>query len=90
MNIKSTIPTIIIGASTPFLHSCKQTTKPIETVAQTAFSKIEKNAKLQTIIKDSLSYKMTDKPQTIDINLSCKCGDFAKMLSMINDKTLIF
>ena len=52
MNIKSTIPTIIIGASTPFLHSCKQTTKPIETVAQTAFSKIEKNAKLQTIIKD--------------------------------------
>lgn len=30
---------------------------------------------------------MTDK---IDINLSCKCGDFAKMLSMINDKTLIF
>ena len=33
---------------------------------------------------------MTDKSQTIDINLSCKCGDFAKMLSMINDKTLIF
>ena len=33
---------------------------------------------------------MTDKPQTININLSCKCGDFAKMLSMINDKTLIF
>lgn len=33
---------------------------------------------------------MTDKPQTIDINLSCKCGDFAKMLSMINEKTLIF
>ena len=33
---------------------------------------------------------MTDKPQTIDINLNCKCGDFAKMLSMINDKTLIF
>ena len=30
---------------------------------------------------------MTDK---IDINLNCKCGDFAKMLSMINDKTLIF
>lgn len=30
------------------------------------------------------------KPQTININLSCKCGDFAKMLSMINDKTLIF
>lgn len=33
---------------------------------------------------------MTDKPQTININLNCKCGDFAKMLSMINDKTLIF
>lgn len=33
---------------------------------------------------------MTDKSQTIDINLSCKCGDFAKMLSMINEKTLIF
>ena len=36
---------------------------------------------------------MTDekiKPQTININLSCKCGDFAKLLSMINDKTLIF
>lgn len=33
---------------------------------------------------------MTDKPQTIDINLSCKCGDFAKLLSMINDKTLFF
>ena len=33
---------------------------------------------------------MTDKPQKIDINLNCKCGDFAKMLSMINDKTLIF
>ena len=36
---------------------------------------------------------MTDekiKQQTININLSCKCGDFAKMLSMINDKTLIF
>lgn len=33
---------------------------------------------------------MTDKPQTIDINLSCKCGDFAKLLSMINEKTLIF
>lgn len=33
---------------------------------------------------------MTDKEQTININLSCKCGDFAKMLSMINDKTLIF
>lgn len=33
---------------------------------------------------------MTDKPQTIGINLSCKCGDFAKMLSMINEKTLIF
>ena len=33
---------------------------------------------------------MTDKPQTIDINLSCRCKDFAKMLSMINDKTLIF
>lgn len=33
---------------------------------------------------------MTEKPQTIDINLSCKCGDFAKMLSMINEKTLIF
>ena len=33
---------------------------------------------------------MTDKAQTIDINLSCKCGDFAKLLAMINDKTLIF
>ena len=33
---------------------------------------------------------MTDKPQTININLSCKCEDFAKLLSMINDKTLIF
>lgn len=36
---------------------------------------------------------MTDekiKPQTININLNCRCGDFAKMLSMINDKTLIF
>lgn len=33
---------------------------------------------------------MTDKPQTIGINLNCKCGDFAKLLSMINDKTLIF
>ena len=33
---------------------------------------------------------MTEKSQTIDINLSCKCGDFAKLLSMINDKTLIF
>lgn len=36
---------------------------------------------------------MTDekiKPQKININLNCKCGDFAKMLSMINDKTLIF
>ena len=33
---------------------------------------------------------MTDKSQTININLSCKCGDFAKLLSMINDKTLIF
>ena len=30
---------------------------------------------------------MTDK---IYITLNCKCGDFAKMLSMINDKTLIF
>ena len=33
---------------------------------------------------------MTEKPQIIDINLSCKCGDFAKLLSMINDETLIF
>ena len=33
---------------------------------------------------------MIDKPQTININLNCKCGDFAKLLSMINDKTLIF
>ena len=33
---------------------------------------------------------MTEKPQLININLSCKCGDFAKLLSMINDKTLIF
>ena len=33
---------------------------------------------------------MTDKPQTIDINLSCRCEDFAKLLAMINDKTLIF
>ena len=33
---------------------------------------------------------MTEKPQTIDINLNCKCGDFAKLLAMINDKTLIF
>ena len=33
---------------------------------------------------------MTEKPQTININLSCKCGDFAKLLSMINDITLIF
>ena len=36
---------------------------------------------------------MTDekiKPQKININLNCKCGDFAKMLSMINEKTLIF
>ena len=33
---------------------------------------------------------MTDKTQTIDINLNCKCEDFAKLLSMINDKTLIF
>ena len=33
---------------------------------------------------------MTEKSQTININLSCKCGDFAKLLSMINDKTLIF
>lgn len=33
---------------------------------------------------------MTDKEQTININLSCKCGDFAKLLAMINDKTLIF
>ena len=33
---------------------------------------------------------MTEKPQTINMNLSCKCGDFAKLLSMINDKTLIF
>lgn len=30
---------------------------------------------------------MTDK---ININLSCKCEDFAKLLAMINDKTLIF
>ena len=30
---------------------------------------------------------MTDK---LDININCKCGDFVKMLSMINDKTLIF
>lgn len=33
---------------------------------------------------------MTEKPQIIDINLNCKCEDFAKLLSMINDKTLIF
>ena len=33
---------------------------------------------------------MTEKPQIIDINLNCKCGDFVKLLSMINDKTLIF
>ena len=33
---------------------------------------------------------MTEKPQTTNINLNCKCGDFAKLLSMINDKTLIF
>lgn len=33
---------------------------------------------------------MTDEQQTININLNCKCGDFAKMLSMINNKTLIF
>ena len=36
---------------------------------------------------------MTDekiKPQTIYINTNCRCKDFAKMLSMINDKTLIF
>lgn len=33
---------------------------------------------------------MTDKAQTINLNLNCKCGDFAKMLSMINEKTLIF
>ena len=33
---------------------------------------------------------MTEKPQTININLSCKCGDFVKMLSMINENTLIF
>lgn len=33
---------------------------------------------------------MTNKPQTININLSCKCGDFAKLLAMINDETLIF
>lgn len=33
-------------------------------------------------------YKMTD--EKININLSCKCGDFAKMLSMINDKTQVF
>lgn len=33
---------------------------------------------------------MTDKPQTININLSCRCEDFAKLLAMINDKTLIF
>ena len=33
---------------------------------------------------------MTEKPQIIDINLNCKCGDFAKLLSMINNKTLIF
>lgn len=33
---------------------------------------------------------MTDKPQTIDINLNCKCRDFAKLLATINDKTLIF
>ena len=32
---------------------------------------------------------MTDKTQ-ISINLNCKCGDFTKLLSMINDKTLIF
>mgnify|MGYP003394099179 CR=1 FL=1 len=30
---------------------------------------------------------MADK---IDINLSCKCGYFAKLLAIINDKTLIF
>ena len=33
---------------------------------------------------------MTDKSQTIAINLNCKCGDFAKLLAMINDKTQIF
>lgn len=33
---------------------------------------------------------MTDKAETIGINLNCKCGDFAKLLAMINDKTLIF
>ena len=33
---------------------------------------------------------MTEKSQTIDINLNCKCGDLAKLLAMINDKTLIF
>ena len=31
---------------------------------------------------------MTD--EKIDINLNCTCGDFAKLLAMINDKTLIF
>ena len=33
---------------------------------------------------------MIDKPQKIYINTNCRCGDFAKMLSMINEKTLIF
>lgn len=32
---------------------------------------------------------MTDKSQ-IDMNLNCKCGDFAKLLAMINNKTQIF
>lgn len=33
---------------------------------------------------------MTDKSQTIYITTNCKCRDFAKLLSMTNDKTLIF
>ena len=33
-------------------------------------------------------YKMTD--EKIYINLNCKCGDFAKLLAIINDKTQIF
>mgnify|MGYP002521993141 CR=1 FL=1 len=68
MNIKSILPTIIIGASTPFIHSCKQAAKPAEKIIQTASSKLENNAKMQQILKDSLSLKMTDKEKVIEYN----------------------
>ena len=69
MSFKEYIPAVIIGASLPFINTCKHTAnKQIETISQKTVSALEKDIKFKTILKDTFSTKLSDKEKVIEYN----------------------